>query len=78
LDIAISESVVRYCPEVLTPRSCQAESNSCHSTSTPCAADATTYAHLGSGKSSILQMLEMKITASDPATKVWLFDCEQN
>jgi len=33
---------------------------------------------LGSGKSSILQMLEMKITASDPATKVWLFDCEQN
>lgn len=32
----------------------------------------------GSGKSSILQMLEKKITASDPATKVWLFDCEQN
>lgn len=32
----------------------------------------------GSGKSSILQMLEKKITAQDPATRLWLFDCEQN
>lgn len=32
----------------------------------------------GSGKSSILQMLEKKIVDVDSATRLWLFDCEQN
>ncbi|MGW7773632.1 P-loop NTPase fold protein [Pseudomonas machongensis] len=32
----------------------------------------------GSGKSSILQMLEMKIAAEKSKTRLWLFDCEQN
>lgn len=32
----------------------------------------------GSGKSSILQMLEKKITKEKSKTKLWVFDCEQN
>lgn len=32
----------------------------------------------GSGKSSILQMLEKKIDTEKSKTKLWLFDCEQN
>ncbi|MEN5152231.1 P-loop NTPase fold protein [Pseudomonas orientalis] len=32
----------------------------------------------GSGKSSILKMLEQKITKSSPNHKLWFFDCEQN
>lgn len=32
----------------------------------------------GSGKSSILQMLEKKITLHGSKSKLWIFDCEQN
>lgn len=32
----------------------------------------------GSGKSSILQMLEKKISLEGSNTKLWIFDCEQN
>lgn len=32
----------------------------------------------GSGKSSILSMLKAKLTAADPDSRVWFFDCEQN
>jgi len=32
----------------------------------------------GSGKSSILNMLKVKLTAGDPDFRVWFFDCEQN
>ncbi|MBT2341954.1 MULTISPECIES: P-loop NTPase fold protein [Pseudomonas] len=32
----------------------------------------------GSGKSSILQMLEKKIAKENSKTKLWVFDCEQN
>ncbi|MFJ4350352.1 P-loop NTPase fold protein [Pseudomonas sp. NPDC089428] len=32
----------------------------------------------GSGKSSILQMLEKKISKETSKTKLWVFDCEQN
>jgi hypothetical protein len=32
----------------------------------------------GSGKSSILNMLDAKLTAADPHYRVWFFDCEQN
>jgi hypothetical protein len=32
----------------------------------------------GSGKSSILNMLKAKLTATDPDFRVWFFDCEQN